>query len=152
MKRIIYILTADRNRNLLPVPTPADVIYYREHPFAIHRTLAPDPDPDLIAFVNSADPACRWTVTDCITGLCVGTAPSKRLAIRLLHEKAYHIIYLLRSTCNNDGFREGSGIYNWFMRTWRAYFNDPGLDGEPYKLFDISKEYSLFIERNRNEK
>lgn len=147
MKRTIYILTADRDCNLLPVPTSADVIYYREHPFAIHRTLTPDPDSDLIAFVNSADPAHRWTVTDCITGLKCGTAPSKRLAIRFLHENADSVIDVLRTNCNSDGFRKGSGIYIWFMRTWNAYFQDPGLDGEPYKLFDISKEYSLFIER-----
>ena len=148
MKRTIYILTADRDRNLLPVPVPADVIYYKEHPFAIHRTLSPDPDlPDLNAFVNSPDPARRWTVTDCITGLSVVAAPSKRMAIKQLHEMADHAIDLLRTHCYYDGFRPDSGIYNWFMKTWNAYFQDPGLDGEPYKLFDIEMEYSLFIER-----
>ena len=147
MKRTIYILTADGDGGLLSVPTPADIIYFKDHPFAIHRTLSPDPDPDLIAFVNSTDPATRWTVTDCITGLAAGHAPTKRLAIRFLHENADHVIDLLRTNCNCDGFRKDYGIYNWFMRTWRAYFNDPGLDGEPYKLFDISKEYSLFVER-----
>lgn len=145
MKRIIYILTADSG--LLPVPIEADIIYYKEHPFAIHRTLTPDPDPELIAFVYSADPARRWTVTDCITGLECGTAPSKRLAIRFLHENADYVVDILRTNCNCDGFRKDSTIYNWFMRTWRAYFNDPGLDGEPYKIFDISKEYGLFVER-----
>lgn len=147
MKRIIYILTADGDGGLLPVPTTADIIYYKEHPFAIHRTLDPDPDPDLIAFVSSKDPVRRWTITDCITGLACGTAPSKRLAIGFLHENADPVIDLLRTNCDFDGFRKDSGIYNWFMRTWNAYFNDPGLDGEPYKLFDISKEYGLFIER-----
>ena len=148
MKRTIYVLTADRNVNLLTVPTSADVIYYKEHPFAIHRTLIPDPScPDLIAFVNSTDPARRWTVTDCITGLASGHAPTKRLAIGFLHENADHVIDLLRTNCNCDGFQKESGIYKWFMRTWHAYFDDPGLDGEPYKLFDISKEYSLFVER-----
>lgn len=147
MKRTIYILTADRLHNLLPVPVPADVIYYKEHPFAIHRTLEPDPDLDLIAFVHSTDPVRRWTVTDCITGLAVKTAPSKRTATELLYEMADHVIDLLRTNCNCDGFRKDSGIYNWFMRTWNAYFNDPGLDGEPYKIFDISKEYDLFLER-----
>ena len=147
MKRIIYVLTADRDGNLLQVPISADVIYYKEHPFAIHRTLTPVRDSELIAFVNSTDPAHRWTVTDCITGLAAGHVPSKRLAIRLLHEKAVPVIDLLRTNCNCDGFRPGSGIYTWFMKTWNAYFNDPGLDGEPYKLFDISKEYALFIER-----
>lgn len=147
MKRIIYVLTDDGDGGLLPVPVLADVIYYKEHPFAIHRTLILYADPGLIPFAYSTDPARRWTVTDCITGLYVGLAPSKRLAIRLLHEDADRAIDLLRTNCNSDGFRKDSGIYNWFMRTWRAYFNDSGLDGEPYKIFDISKEYSLFVER-----
>ena len=147
MKRTIYILAADRDSNLLPVPTPADIIYFKEHPFAIHRTLSPDSDLDMNAFVNSKDPFRRWTVTDCITGLAAGHAPTKRLSIMFLYENADHVIDLLRTNCNCDGFRKDSGIYKWFMRSWHAYFNDPGLDGEPYKLFDISKEYSLFIER-----
>lgn len=147
MKRIIYILTSDRDGSLLQVPISADVIYYKEHPFAVHRTLSPDPDSDLIAFVNSTDPERRWTVTDCITGLAAGHAPTKRLAIGFLHENADHVIDLLRTNCNCDGFQEDSGIYKWFMRTWHAYFDDTGLDEEPYKLFDISKEYNLFIER-----
>lgn len=148
MKRTIYVLTADGVGGVFPVPISADVIYYKEHPFAIYRTLMPDPsEPDLITFVNSTDPARRWTVVDCITGLAVGYAPTKRLAIGFLHENADHVIDLLRTNCNYDGFQEDFGIYKEFMRTWHAYFDASDLDGEPYKLFDISKEYSLFVER-----